>query len=72
MAQLSITVNLRTFFNWAQLHDLVRKIRFAYNTDNRTGFTVMNERGQMIEISASIRRYDDNVVERLCQLYGFA
>ena len=27
----------------------------------------MNKRGQMIEISASIRRYDDNVVERLCR-----
>ena len=26
----------------------------------------MNKRGQMIEIAASIRRYDDNVVERLC------
>ena len=26
----------------------------------------MNERGEMIEISDSIRRYDDDVVERLC------
>ena len=34
----------------------------------RTGtFTVMNERGQMVEIADSIRRYDDDVVERLCQ-----
>ena len=30
-------------------------------------FTAMNERGEMIEISDSIRRYEDNVVERLCR-----
>src|SRR5215204_5171492 len=27
----------------------------------------MNERGEMVEISDSIRRYDDNVVQRLCR-----
>lgn len=62
------TMGLRTFFNWAQLHDVVSENPFAHNTDKiRSGtFTVMNKRGQMIEISASIRRYDDNIVERLC------
>jgi hypothetical protein len=60
------TVKLRTFFNWAQLHDVVPENPFTYNTDKiRRGFTVMNKRGQMVEISASIRRYDDNVVKRL-------
>lgn len=59
------TVNLRTFFNWAQLHDLVPENPFPYNTEKiRRSFTVMNKRGQMVEISASIRRYDDKVVER--------
>jgi hypothetical protein len=62
------TMRLRTFFNWARLHDVVSDNPFAYDSDKvRSGtFTVMNKRGQMIEISASIRRYDDNVVERLC------
>jgi hypothetical protein len=60
-----ITVRLRTFFNWAQLHNIVlenplRHEVFAHNT-----FTAMNERGEMIEISDSIRRYEDKVVERL-------
>jgi hypothetical protein len=58
-------VNLRTFFNWAQLHDVVAENPFPYNTEKiRRSFTVMNKRGQMVEISASIRRYDDKVVER--------
>src|SRR5688572_21578984 len=60
-------VKLRTFFNWAQLHDIVPENPCTYNTDKfRSGtFTVMNKRGQMVEISASIRRYDNNIVERL-------
>jgi hypothetical protein len=58
-------VKLRTFFSWAQLHDVVPENPFPYNTDKiRRGFTVMNKRGQMVEISASIRRYDDTVVKR--------
>jgi hypothetical protein len=69
LARASVTqviINLRTFFNWAQLHDVVPENPFPYNTDKiRRGFTVMNKRGQMVEISASIRRYDDKVVERL-------
>ena len=61
--------NLRTFFNWAQLHDVVQENPLAYDTGKAsTGtFTVMNERGEMIEIADSIRRYDDDVVERLCR-----
>ena len=61
--------NLRTFFNWAQLHDVVQDHPFAYDTGKAsTGtFTVMNERGEMIEISDSIRRYDDDVIESLCR-----
>ena len=71
LARASVTqvsMGLRAFFNWAQLQDVVPENPFAYDSDKvRTGtFTVMNKRGQMIEISASIRRYDDNVVERLC------
>jgi hypothetical protein len=59
------TVNLRTFFNWAQLHDVVPENPFPYNTDKiRRSFTVMNKRGQMVEVAASIRRYDNKVVER--------
>ncbi|HXQ32888.1 MAG TPA: hypothetical protein VN843_02580, partial [Anaerolineales bacterium] len=60
-------VKLRTFFNWAQLHDVVPENPFTYNTDKfRSGtFTVRNKRGQMVEISASIRRYEDKVVEHL-------
>jgi hypothetical protein len=60
-----VTVNLRTFFNWAQLTDLVAENPFPYNSEKiRRSFTVKNKRGQMVEISASIRRYDDKVVER--------
>jgi hypothetical protein len=63
------TMNLRTFFNWAQLHDVVLENPFAYDIDKTpTGtFTVMNERGQLVEISDSIRRYDDYVVAQLCR-----
>jgi hypothetical protein len=61
--------NLRTFFNWAQLHDVVQEHPFASDTGKASAgsFTVMNERGEMVEIADSIRRYDDDVVERLCQ-----
>src|SRR5688572_15500077 len=61
-----ITMKLRTFFNWAQLHDLVLENPLANEVSKQT-FTAMNERGEMIEISDSIRRYDDDVVERLCR-----
>jgi hypothetical protein len=62
----SITMKLRTFFNWAQLHNLVLENPLRHEVRART-FTAMNERGEMIEISDSIRRYADDVVERLCR-----
>ena len=61
-----ITMKLRTFFNWAQLHDLVLENPLANEVAKQT-FTAINERGEMIEISECIRRYDDDVVERLCR-----
>ena len=62
------TMNLRTFFNWAYLHDVVPENPFSHDIDKTPvgTFTVINERGQMVEISDSIRRYDDDVIERLC------
>jgi site-specific recombinase XerD len=60
-----ITVKLRTFFNWAQLHNLVLENPLRHEVFAQNTFTAMNERGEMIEISDSIRRYEDNVVERL-------
>ena len=59
-------MKLRTFFNWAQLHNLVLENPLRHEVRART-FTAMNERGEMIEISDSIRRYADDVVERLCR-----
>jgi len=58
-------VKLRTFFNWAQLHNLVLENPLRHEVFAQNTFTAMNERGEMIEISDSIRRYEDNVVERL-------
>jgi hypothetical protein len=67
-ASRGITTKLRTFFNWAQLHDVVWENPFPYDTvkSPKGTFTVINESGQMIEIADSIRRYDDDVVKRLC------
>ena len=64
---IEITMNLRTFFNWAQLHDLVVENPLAHEGSVQHTFTAMNERGEMIEISDSIRRYADDIVERLCR-----
>lgn len=68
-ASVSIhTSHLRVFFNWAQLHGIVRdnpvdtticKVR------SRT-FTVVGEHGEKTEVSDSIRRYDDATMEKLC------
>jgi len=60
-------MKLRTFFNWAQLHDFVLENPLAHEVSVNNTFTAMNERGEMIEISDSIRRYADDVVERLCR-----
>ncbi len=59
--------NIRVFFNWAQLNDLVlenplkNERRSAHDT-----FTVVGAKGEMLEIAGSIRRYHDSVVESLC------
>lgn len=62
-------MNLRTFFNWAQLHGVVQEHPFAYDTSkfSEGTFTMRNERGEMIEIADSIRRYGDDVVVCLCR-----
>jgi len=64
---IEITMKLRTFFNWAQLHSLVLENPLRHEVVAHNTFTAMNERGEMIEISDSIRRYADDVVERLCR-----
>lgn len=64
---IEITMKLRTFFNWAQLHDFVLENPLAHEISVHNTFTAMNEHGEMIEISDSIRRYADDVVERLCR-----
>jgi len=60
-------MKVRTFFNWAQLHEFVLENPLAHEVSVHNTFTAMNERGEMIEISDSIRRYADDVVERLCR-----
>jgi hypothetical protein len=70
LARASVTrmaMNLRVFFNWAQLHDIVMKNPWEGHTGSYKGtFTVTNQEGEMIEIADSIRRYGDDVVESLC------
>lgn len=62
-----MTMNLRVFFNWAQLHDMVLENPLERHTNSYKGtFTVTNAQGEMTEIADSIRRYDDDVVESLC------
>jgi hypothetical protein len=59
--------HLRVFFDWAELHGLVKSNPFAAIVCGRSkAFTIRNERGEMIEIAEAIRRYDDSVVEKLC------
>lgn len=59
--------HLRIFFDWAQLHQMVQANPFATICCGgvRT-FSVRDNRGKLIEISESIRRYDDATVEKLC------
>jgi hypothetical protein len=61
------TSHLRVFFDWAELHEMVQANPFStiYCGGART-FTVRDNRGKVIEISESIRRYDDSTVEKLC------
>lgn len=59
--------HLRVFFDWAQLHQMVPGNPFStiYCGGGRS-FTVRDNRGKLVEISESIRRYDDATVEKLC------
>jgi site-specific recombinase XerC len=69
LARASVTrmaMNLRVFFNWAQLHDIVVENPLEGHTGWYKGFTITNQQGEMIEIADSIRRYNDDVVESLC------
>lgn len=59
--------HLRVFFDWAQLHQLVPANPFStIQCGGARTFTVRDNRGKMIEVSESIRRYDDATVEKLC------
>lgn len=59
--------HLRIFFDWAQLHRMVSANPFSTMVcGGARTFTVRDERGKFIEISAAIRRYDDAIVEKLC------
>lgn len=63
-----LIMNLRVFFNWAQLNDLVLENPLKNERRSaRDTFTVIGAKGEMIEIAGSIRRYDDGVVESLCR-----
>lgn len=60
--------NLRVFFNWAQLHDIVSKNPFSnhlHMKKSRT-FEVVNKLGEMMEVESAIRHYDDAKLEKLC------
>lgn len=62
-----VITNLRTFFDWAELHGLVTSNPFTTIVcGGSKAFTIRNERGEMVEIAEAIRRYDDSVVEKLC------
>lgn len=60
---------LRVFFEWALLHEIVSHNPII-STGMRVGpsaFTVIDERGRRVEISSAIRRYDDHVIQQLCE-----
>jgi len=64
---ISSISHLRTFFDWAQLHGMVRANPFStICCGGARTFTVRDNRGKLIEVGAAIRRYDDVIVEKLC------
>jgi hypothetical protein len=66
--RIGIASRLRVFFDWAHLHGLIANNPVG-NTGDTTGpktFTVIDERGNTIEVAEAIRRYDDSVIEKLC------
>jgi hypothetical protein len=59
--------HLRVFFDWAQLHQMVPANPFStICCGGARTFTVCDNRGKLVEIAQSIRRYDDATVEKLC------
>jgi hypothetical protein len=59
--------HLRTFFDWAQLHQIVPANPFStISCGGARTFTVRDASGRLTEIAQSIRRYDDAKVEKLC------
>jgi hypothetical protein len=72
LTRTSITraiMNLRVFFNWAQLNDLVLENPLMNDSSSSSAntFTVVGKKGKVTEIGDSIRRYDDAVVAKLCR-----
>ena len=64
---VSTITNLRTFFDWAELHGLITVNAFtSIVCGGSKAFTMRTKGGEMIEIAEAIRRYDDSVVEKLC------
>lgn len=64
---ISSISHLRIFFDWALLHQIVTANPFStISCGGARTFTVRDNRGKLIEISESIRRYDDATVEKLC------
>jgi hypothetical protein len=64
-----IVSRLRVFFEWALLHGIVSHNPIV-STGMRAGptaFTVTDERGRRVEVSSAIRRYDDHVIQQLCE-----
>lgn len=59
--------HLRIFFDWAQLHQMVTANPFsAIHCGGARTFTVRGSRGELIEVAEAIRRYDDEIFEKLC------
>ncbi len=64
---ISNTSHLRVFFDWAKLHQMVKDnpLSTVCCGGART-FTVRGDHGELVEIAAAIRRYDEAAVEKLC------
>ena len=65
----TIVCRLRVFFDWALLHEIVNHNPMV-STGMKPGpsaFTVIDERGRRVEVSRAIRRYDDHIIQQLCE-----
>lgn len=67
-SRINIVSRLRVFFDWALLHGVItdNPLGNRETTSGRSAFTVTDERGKSIEVAASIRRYDDNLIQKVC------